>query len=98
MELEAYKAELAREILMSNSRQLLLLRSVALVFAGFTVSAVLHGESSTVSDIAKEDTVEYKTKTKTEILSDLEQACQEAKLIREGKAKGISAEDLLNEL
>ena len=87
MELEAYKAELAREILMSNSRQLL-----------DKVKMVLHGESSTVSDIAKEDTVEYKTKTKTEILSDLEQACQEAKLICEGKAKGISAEDLLNEL
>lgn len=87
MELEAYKAELAWEILMSNSRQLL-----------DKVKTVLHGESSTVSDIAKEDTVEYKTKTKTEILSDLEQACQEAKLIREGKAKGISAEDLLNEL
>ena len=87
MELEAYKAELAREILMSNSRQLL-----------DKVKMVLHGKSSTVSDIAKEDTVEYKTKTKTEILSDLEQACQEAKLIREGKAKGISAEDLLNEL
>jgi len=31
---------------------------------------VLHGESSIVSDIAKEDAVEYKTKTKTEILSD----------------------------
>lgn len=87
MELEAYKAELAREILMSNSRQLL-----------DKVKMVLHGESSIVSDIAKEDVVEYKTKTKTEILSDLEQACQEAKLIREGKAKGISAEDLLNEL
>ena len=87
MELEAYKAELAREILMSNSRQLL-----------DKVKMVLHGESSTVSDIAKEDAVEYKTKTKTEILSDLEQACQEAELIREGMAKGISAEDLLNEL
>lgn len=87
MELEAYKAELAREILMSNSRQLL-----------DKVKMALHGESPTITNVVKEDEVEYKSRTKTEILSDLECACQEAKLIREGKVKGISAEDLLNEL
>lgn len=87
IELEAYKAELAREILMSNSRQLL-----------DKVKMVLHGESPTNFNIVREEEVEYKSRTKVEVLSDLEYACQEAKLIREGKVKGISAEDLLNEL
>lgn len=87
MELEAYKAELAREILMSNSRQLL-----------DKVKMVLHSESSTNVNVVKEDCEEYKPRTKTEVLSDLREACEEARLIREGKAKGISAEDLLNEL
>ena len=32
------------------------------------------------------------------VLDDLKEACEEARLIREGKAKGFSAEDLLNEL
>lgn len=87
IELEAYKAELAREILMSNSRQLL-----------DKVKMVLHGESPTIANVVREDEVAYIPRTKTEILSDLEHACQEAKLIREGKIEGISAEDLLNEL
>lgn len=48
MELEAYKAELAREILMSNSRQLL-----------DKVKMVLHGESSVNINTVKEDCVPY---------------------------------------
>ena len=87
MELEAYKAELAREILMSNSRQLL-----------DKVKMVLHGESSVNINTVKEDCVPYTPRTKSEALDDLKEACEEARLIREGKAKGISAEDLLNEL
>jgi len=87
MELEAYKAELAREILMSNSRQLL-----------DKVKMVLHGESSVNINTVKEDCVPYIPRTKSEVLDDLKEACEEARLIREGKAKGISAEDLLNEL
>ena len=31
-------------------------------------------------------------------MDDLKEACEEARLIREGKAKGFSAKDLLNEL
>lgn len=87
MELEAYKAELAREILMSNSRQLL-----------DKVKMVLRGETSVAINIVQEENVEYQPRTKAEILSDLEQACEEAQLIRQGKATGISVEDLLNEL
>ena len=40
----------------------------------------------------------YIPRTKSEVLDDLKEACEEARLIREGKAKGFSAEDLLNEL
>ena len=83
MELEAYKAELAREILMSDSRQLL-----------DKVKMVLYGESSVNINTVKEDCVPYIPRTKSEVL----EACEEARLIREGKAKGFSAEDLLNEL
>ena len=46
MELEAYKVELAREILMSDSRQLL-----------DKVKMVLHGESSVNINTVKEDCV-----------------------------------------
>lgn len=87
IELEAYKAELAREILMSNSRQLL-----------DKVKMVLHGESLTITNVVREESITYKSRSKAEMLDDFEGACQEAKLIREGKIKGISAEDLLNEL
>lgn len=76
MELEAYKAELAREILMSNSRQLL-----------DKVKMVLHGESSVNINTVKEDCVPYTPRTKSEVLDDLKEACEEARLIREGKAK-----------
>ena len=48
MELEAYKVELAREILMSDSRQLL-----------DKVKMVLHGESSVNINTVKEDCVPY---------------------------------------
>ena len=53
MELEAYKAELAREILMSDSRQLL-----------DKVKMVLHGESSVNINTVKEDCVPYIPRTK----------------------------------
>lgn len=85
--LEAYKAELAREILMSNSRQLL-----------DKVKMVLRGESPAITNVVRDEEVVYRSRSKAEVLNDLECACQEAKLIREGKIKGIPAEDLLNEL
>ena len=65
MELEAYKAELAREILMSDSRQLL-----------DKVKMVLYGESSVNINTVKEDCVPYIPRTKSEVLDDLKEACE----------------------
>ena len=87
MELEAYKVELAREILMSDSLNFI-----------YNLKMVLYGESSVNINTVKEDCVPYIPRTKSEVLDDLKEACEEARLIREGKAKGFSAKDLLNEL
>ena len=87
MELEAYKVELAREILMSDSRQLL-----------DKVKMVLYGESSVNINTVKEDCVPYIPRTKTKGLGYFKGACEETPPIRQGKAKRFSAKDLLNEL
>ena len=45
-----------------------------------------------------EDAVPYRPKTKAELIEDLNEVCDEIKLIRAGKLKGRPAEELLNEL
>ncbi len=85
MELEAYKAELARMILMSDSRQLL-----------DKVKQVFLNEAPTTADVVMENEVEYKTKA--EMTADLQEMCKEIKLAREGKLKGKPAEELINDI
>ena len=43
-------------------------------------------------------TESVKSRTKTELFNDLEQAVNEINLVKKGKLKGRPAEDLLNEL
>ena len=45
-----------------------------------------------------EEAEEYRPLSKAEVMENIRQAFEDAKLIREGKMKGIPAEDLLNEL
>lgn len=48
--------------------------------------------------VAAEEAVAYRPKTKAELIEDLNEVCEEIKLIRAGKLKGRPAEELLNEL
>ena len=45
-----------------------------------------------------EEAEEYRPLSKAEVMENIRQAFEDAKLIRGGKMKGIPAEDLLNEL
>ena len=45
-----------------------------------------------------EDTEEYRPLTKAELISDLNEMCEEVKLIRAGKLKGQTWEDFKHEL
>ena len=48
--------------------------------------------------IVSEKAEEYRPLSKAEVMENVRQAYEDAKLIREGKMKGMSAEELLNEL
>ena len=84
LEMDAYKAELAREILLTDNWNLL-----------DKVKRLIRREAKKREAALKEQEGEM---TKEEILSDLEEAFQTAKLVREGKVKGSPIEMLLNEL
>lgn len=84
LEMDAYKAELAREILLTDNWNLL-----------DKVKRLISREAKKREAALKEEEGEM---TKEEILSDLEEAFQTAKLVREGKVKGRPIEMLLNEL
>lgn len=84
LEMDAYKAELAREILLTDNWNLL-----------DKVKRLISREAKKREAALKEQEGEM---TKEEILSDLEEAFQTAKLVREGKVKGRPIEMLLNEL
>ena len=58
-----------------------------------------HDQSSeSAPSVVAEDAVPYRPKTKAELIEDLNEVCDEIKLIRAGKLKGRPAEELLNEL
>ena len=50
------------------------------------------------SSVVAEEAVAYHSMTKAELIADLNEMCEEVKLIRAGKLKGRPAEELLNEL
>ena len=55
-------------------------------------------KEETFPTTASEEAEEYRPLSKAEVMENIRQAFEDAKLIREGKMKGIPAEDLLNEL
>ena len=59
---------------------------------------VVQREEEEHPSVVAEDTEEYRPLTKAEVMENIRQAFEDAKLIREGKMKGIPAEELLNEL
>ena len=48
--------------------------------------------------VVSEDAESYRPKTKAELIEDLNEVCEEIKLIRAGKLKGRPAEELKHEL
>lgn len=48
--------------------------------------------------VASEDAEPYRPKTKAELIEDLNEVCEEIKLIRAGKLKGQTWEDFKHEL
>ena len=50
------------------------------------------------SGLAEDDVDEYTPRTKEELLADFKAALEEVKLIQDGKKKGKSLEEFLNEL
>ncbi len=56
-----------------------------------------HAEEE-MPNAVSEDAEEYRTLTKAEVMENIRQAFEDAKLIRKGEMKGIPAEELLNEL
>ena len=55
-------------------------------------------EEEQATPIVSEGTEEYRPLTKAELIADLNEMCEEVKLIRAGKLKGRPAEELLDEL
>lgn len=55
-------------------------------------------QKNAISEVVAEDAVEYRSRTKTEILEGLDQACKEYKQYKEGKLELKSLEELLDEL
>lgn len=50
------------------------------------------------SSIVAEDALSYRPKTKAELMEDLNEVCEEIKLIRAGKLKGQTWEEFKHEL
>ena len=74
-------------------RAIKLLRGVA--------SIVVKKEKTPVSptpSIVSEEAVPYRRSTREEQIAEVNEMCEEIKLIRAGKLKGRPAEELLNEL
>lgn len=85
MELNALRGELAREIL--NVEDIELLKKVK------------RSISQIIAKAKKEEANdEYRPATKAEILENLDRACKEVKLYREGKLELKSLEEALDEL
>lgn len=55
-------------------------------------------QKNAIPEVVAEDVVEYRSRTKTEILGGLDQACKEYKQYKEGKLELKSLEELLDEL
>jgi hypothetical protein len=89
MELNALRGELAHDIL--NIEDIEVLKEV---------KRSLHQIIAQAKDklTLKEASEVYHTKTKAEILADLDEVCEEIKMAKAGKLKGIPAEELLNDL
>lgn len=56
------------------------------------------GETSLSSAVVAEDAEEYRPPTKAELIADVNEMCEEIKLIRAGKLKGKSWEEFKHEL
>lgn len=56
------------------------------------------GETSLSSAVVAEDAEEYRSPTKAELIADVNEMCEEIKLIRAGKLKGKSWEEFKHEL
>lgn len=56
------------------------------------------GETSLSSAVVAEDAEEYRSPTKAELIADVDEMCEEIKLIRAGKLKGKSWEEFKHEL
>ncbi|MCL1616550.1 cytochrome P450 [Bacteroides sp. ET71] len=56
------------------------------------------GETSLSSAVVAEDAEEYRPLTKAELIADVDEMCEEIKLIRAGKLKGKSWEEFKHEL
>lgn len=55
-------------------------------------------QKNAIPEVVAEDVVEYRSRTKTEILEGLDQSCKEYKQYKEGKLELKSLEELLGEL
>ena len=55
-------------------------------------------EERQATPVVAEDTEEYRPLTKAELIADLNEMCEEVKLIRAGKLKGQTWEDFKHEL
>ncbi len=84
MELSAMQAQIAREVLNIEDAELL--------------KKIQRSIKRLCSKAKAEAEEEYRPATKEEILAGFAEACKEAKLIREGKLKGIPANELIHEL
>ncbi len=84
MELSAMQAQIAREVLNIEDAELL--------------KKIQRSIKRLCSKAKAEAEEEYRPATKKEILAGFAEACKEAKLIREGKLKGIPANELIHEL
>lgn len=87
MALEAEKNELIRQIL--DVDDIAILKKI---------KSILNSEEKNVNIVAEEAVPYHRTKTKAEVLEDLDAACKELKLNLEGKLEFKSLEDALNEI
>lgn len=63
------------------------------------LAAQLYDQSSeSAPSVVTEDAVPYRPKTKAELMEDLNEVCEEIKLIRAGKLKGQTWEEFKHEL